>query len=75
MYDVVSKFYPDGGLGTLNANVTAGDTTMQILKANYQGDLIPGATIAFINTTSPGTFTTTGLSVQWNNLNCKLGII
>ena len=63
MYDVVSKFYPDGGLGTLNANVTAGDTTMQILKANYQGDLIPGATIAFINTTSPGTFTP-GLSVS-----------
>ena len=63
MYDVVSKFYPDGGLGTLNVNVTAGDTTMQILKANYQGDLIPGATIAFINTTSPGTFTP-GLSVS-----------
>ena len=63
MYDVVSKFYPDGGLGTLNANVTAGDTTMQILKANFQGDLIPGATIAFINTTSPGTFTP-GLSVN-----------
>ena len=63
MYDVVSKYYPDGGLGTLNANVTAGDTTMQILKANYQGDLIPGATIAFINTTSPGTFIP-GLSVN-----------
>ena len=64
MYDVVSKFYPDGGLGTLNVDVTAGDTTMQILKANYQGDLIPGATIAFINTTSPGTFTTTTLTVS-----------
>ncbi len=63
MYDVVSKYYPDGGLGTLNANITAGDTTMQILKANYQGDLIPGATIAFINTTSPGTFIP-GLSVN-----------
>ena len=64
MYDVVSKFYPDGGLGTLNANVAAGNTTMQILKANFQGDLIPGATIAFINTTSPGAFTTTTLTVS-----------
>ena len=64
MYDVVSKFYPDGGLGTLNVDVTAGDTTMQILKANFQGDLIPGATIAFINTTSPGTFTTTTITVS-----------
>jgi len=63
MFDVVSKYYPDGGLGTLNANITSGDTTMQILKANYQGDLIPGATIAFIDTTSPGTFTP-GLSVN-----------
>ena len=64
MYDVVSKFYPDGGLGILNANVTSGDTTMQILKANFQGDLIPDATIAFIDTTSPGTFTTTTLTVS-----------
>ncbi len=64
MYDVVSKFYPDGGLGTLNVDVNSGDTTMQILKANFQGDLIPGATIAFINTTSPGTFTTTTLTVS-----------
>ena len=64
MYDVVSKFYPDGGLGTLNVDVTAGATTMQILKANFQGDLIPGATIAFIDTTSPGAFTTTTLTVS-----------
>ena len=63
MFDVVSKYYPDGGLGILNADITAGDTTMQILKANYQGDLIPGATIAFIDTTSPGTFTP-GVSVN-----------
>jgi hypothetical protein len=37
---------------------------MQILKANFQGDLIPDATIAFIDTTSPGTFTTTTLTVS-----------
>ena len=64
MYDVVSKFYPDGGLGLLESNATAGDTSIKILKASFQGDLIPDATIAFIDTTSPGTFTTTTLTVS-----------
>ena len=64
MYDVVSKFYPDGGLGILNADVASGATSMQILKASFQSDLIVGATIAFIDTTSPGTFTTTTLTVS-----------
>ena len=64
MYDVVSKFYPDGGLGLLESNATAGDTSIKILKASFQGDLIVGATIAFINTTSPGTFTATTLTVS-----------
>ena len=65
MYDVVSKFYPDGGLGLLETDATAGDTSINILKASFQGDLIVGATIAFINTTSPGEFTPTTLTVDY----------
>ena len=48
MYDVVSKYYPDGGLGYLETNYAAASTTMKILKSNYEGDLPIGATIAYI---------------------------
>ena len=63
MYDVVSKYYPDGGSGFLNQNYSASDanpTTMRVLRANYQGDLVPGATVAYIK---DGEFFTTTQTV------------
>ena len=49
MQDVVSKYYPDGGVGYLfgsGHNTTS--TTLRILKSSFEGDLIVGATIAYI---------------------------
>ena len=47
MYDVVSRYYPDGGEGT-TVNNYAGGNTMNIYRAGYKGDLPIGATIAYI---------------------------
>tara|TARA_R100000654_G_scaffold1741_5_gene6437 strand:- start:3682 stop:7782 length:4101 start_codon:yes stop_codon:yes gene_type:complete len=49
LYDVASKYYPDGGLGLLPAayNYPNG-TNIRINKSNYEGDLIIGATVAYI---------------------------
>ena len=68
MYDVVSKYYPDGGSGFLNQSYSASDanpTTMRVLRANYQGDLVPGATVAYIK---DGEFFTTTQTVTSINL-------
>ena len=35
MYDVVSLYYPDGGLGTLNIDAATGQANLQILKAGF----------------------------------------
>ena len=40
MYDVVSLYYPDGGLGNLNINAAAGQSNLQILKEGFQGDIV-----------------------------------
>jgi len=48
MQDVVSKYYPDGGIGYLSNNYSTSSTTLRILKSSFEGDLIVGATIAYI---------------------------
>ena len=48
MQDVVSKYYPDGGIGYLSNNYSTSSTTLRILKSSFEGDLIIGATIAYI---------------------------
>ena len=40
MYDVVSLYYPDGGLGNLNVDAAAGQSNLQILKEGFQGDIV-----------------------------------
>ena len=40
MYDVVSLYYPDGGLGSLNVDAATGQSNLQILKAGFQGDIV-----------------------------------
>ena len=48
LYDVFSKHYPDGGIGYLSNNYSTASTTLRILKSSFEGDLIIGATIAYI---------------------------
>ena len=47
MQDVVSKYYPDGGIGTLSQNY-GNLTSIRVNKSDYEGDLIIGATVAYI---------------------------
>jgi hypothetical protein len=47
MQDVVSKYYPDGGIGTLSQNY-GNLTNIRVNKSDYEGDLIIGATVAYI---------------------------
>jgi len=48
LYDVFSKHYPDGGIGYLSNNYSTASTSLRILKSSFEGDLIIGATIAYI---------------------------
>lgn len=48
LYDVFSKHYPDGGIGYLSGNYSTASTSLRILKSSFEGDLIIGATIAYI---------------------------
>jgi hypothetical protein len=60
MYDVVSRYYPDGGEGILEQQYQSSGITMRITRAGYQGDLPYGATIAYIK---DGEFFETGQTV------------
>ena len=60
MYDVVSRYYPDGGEGVTTQQYQSSGTTMRIARAGYQGDLPYGATIAYIK---DGEFFETGQTV------------
>jgi hypothetical protein len=75
MYDVVSLYYPDGGLGTLNIDAATGQANLQILKAGFQGDIVTsmggaggtaGATVGRRNK-STGIITDTGLTVNFSS--------
>jgi len=75
MYDVVSEFYPNGGLGALNANAASGAQTFQVLKAGFIGDIvnsqggaggIAGVTVAKKNKAT-GVITDTGLTVNYSS--------
>ena len=48
MYDVVSRYYPDGGEGVTTQQYQSSGTAIRIDRASYQGDLPYGATIAYI---------------------------
>ena len=49
LYDVFSKHYPDGGIGYLfGSGYNTTSTSLRILKSSFEGDLIIGATIAYI---------------------------
>ena len=62
MYDVVSKYYPDGGSGLLTQNyISTNGSPMRISKATYKGDLIAGATVAYIK---DGVFVETSVTVS-----------
>jgi len=68
MYDVVSEFYPNGGLGSLKIDAAIGDNSVQVLKAGFIGDIvtsqgsIAGVTVAKKNKDT-GVITDTGLTV------------
>jgi len=49
MYDVVSRYYPDGGEGVTESAYSSNVTGIKIVRNGYQGDLPYGATIAYIN--------------------------
>ncbi len=60
MYDVVSRYYPDGGEGVTTQNYSSTGTQIRIARADYKGDLPYGATIAYIK---DGEFIETGQTV------------
>jgi hypothetical protein len=69
MYDVVSLYYPDGGLGNLNVDAAVGQSNLQILKAGFQGDIVTssGGTAGVKvgrRDKSTGVITDTGLTVD-----------
>jgi len=69
MYDVVSLYYPDGGLGSLNSNAAAGQDEVEILKSGFQGDIVTssGGTAGVKvgrRDKSTGVITDTGLTVD-----------
>ena len=75
MYDVVSLYYPDGGLGSLNIDAATGQPYLQILKAGFQGDIVTsmggqggtaGVKVGRRNK-STGVITDTGLTVNFSN--------
>jgi len=75
MYDVVSLYYPDGGLGNLNVDAAVGQSNLQILKAGFQGDIVTsmggqggtaGVKVGRRNK-STGVITDTGLTVNFSN--------
>jgi hypothetical protein len=49
MFDVSSEFYPDGGTALLNGPVNVGATTFTVQLPSINNDIIPGATIAYID--------------------------
>jgi len=69
MYDVVSLYYPNGGLGSLNINAATGQDELQILKSGFQGDIVTssggtaGVKVGRRNK-STGVITDTGLTVD-----------
>ena len=75
MYDVVSLYYPSGGYGNLNIDAATGQANLQILKADFQGDIVTsmggaggtaGATVGRRNK-STGIITDTGLTVNFSS--------
>lgn len=60
MYDVVSRYYPDGGEGVTESAYSSNVTGIKIVRNGYQGDLPYGATIAYIK---DGEFIETGQTV------------
>ena len=75
MYDVVSLYYPDGGLGNLNVDAATGQSNLQILKAGFQGDIVTsmggGGGTAGVKVgrrdKSTGVITDTGLTVNFSS--------
>ena len=75
MYDVVSLYYPDGGLGSLNIDAATGQSNLQILKAGFQGDIVTsmggaGGTAGVKvgrRDKSTGVITDTGLTVNFSS--------
>ena len=75
MYDVVSLYYPDGGLGSLNTDAATGQSNLQILKAGFQGDIVTsmggaGGTAGVKvgrRDKSTGVITDTGLTVNFSS--------
>ena len=63
MYDVVSLYYPNGGYGDLNANVTSGASTLLIKKEGFEGDICIGVTVGVRNK-STGVISDTGRTVS-----------
>jgi len=49
MFDVSSKFYPNGGSANLSNAVSTGNTTFTINTTTIDNDIIDGATIAYID--------------------------
>ena len=76
MYDVVSEFYPNGGLAALKEDAAAGATSFEVLKAGFIGDIIPahggtpptvlGVTVAKKDKAT-GIITDTGLTVNFSS--------
>lgn len=62
MYDVVSLYYPNGGYGDLNADVTSGASTLLIKKEGFEGDICIGATIG-VRDKSTGVISDTGRTI------------
>ena len=68
LYDVVSKFYPGGGTGVANGSYPTATTLFNVQPSSVNGDIVPGATIAYIDVTQdPAVLVDTGATVTTYN--------
>ena len=68
MYDVISKSYPGGGTGVLDGETTTPSTTFDLPEANVNGDIVPGASIAYVDVSqNPPVLVDTGTTVSAYN--------
>ena len=64
LYDVVSKFYPGGGKGSITGEITTATTVIPLLSSTVSGDIPIGSKIAYVDVSqNPYVLVDTGATV------------
>ena len=64
LYDVVSKFYPGGGTGSITGEITTATTVIPLLSSTVSGDIPIGSKIAYVDISqNPYVLVDTGATV------------